>query len=430
MAENDVIDEMNETEEEEDTITCPVCGEDIEPGTENCPLCGAPVGALENNNISGTSIDNSAAIDAMLQSAAMLVEESASLGVAINDEEDDDDTDEEGLTVAGNYDEDPYPAQSVNNVAAPAPQPPTPSPSPVSDPPSIPDPEPVDEQESQTEADASSAPPPAKKTRASRKKSKRDKSAPPTLYAMDENGNPIPEEDDQEDESDTASSKKSAKPKKNKSKNKDKNKENKKAKEKVKAKAKEEVKVKEKNRKKDKDSGASPVLVVFTAIVALALGCAMGFFGKQMFFPDFVVPECQDFAERAVLGVNSVVDGNIYVAEAYVNESGDATQCVFRALTYGAGDSSQMRWFRVKVYNDAPDTVRIYFQLDMNRYNEMINSGDDEQRIQASLLMSNQQEMDRCISEIQSGAEDWNAANAAMLNDSLHFMPEESDNTP
>ena len=405
MAENDVIDEVDKTEEEEeDIITCPVCGEDIEPGTDNCPLCGAPVSALENNDISGTSIDNSAAIDAMLQSAAMLVEESSSLGVAL-DEDEDDDTDEEGLTRVADYDEDPdtvQPERTAPPPAAPAPPPP-PVPAPV--------PPPDDIQRNQTVAVPPSAPPAAKKGRASGKKSKQKKGAP-TLYAVDEKGEPIPGEDE---EIAGSASKKPAKPKKTKNKTKSK----------VKNKGKNKNNDVSRNREKSDSKGGSPVLVIVTAFVALALGCAVGFFGKTMFFPDVVVPQCQEFAERAVLGVNSVVDGNIYVSEAYVRESGDSTQCVFRAVTYGAEDTAQVRWFRVKVFNDAPDTVRIYFQLDMDRYNAMMNSGDDEQRIQASLLMSNQQEMERCISEIQNGASGWDAAIVSMLNDSLHPIPEQ-----
>lgn len=410
MAENDVIDEMNETEEEDDVITCPVCGEDVEPGTENCPLCGAPVGALENNDISGTSIDNSAAIDAMLQSAAMLVEESSSLGVALDDE--DDDADEEGIASAPEYDEDPDPVETEGVDIPPAPVP-------VSPP--LPPPDPV-EKESQTEEVAVGKSSAAKKTRASRKKSKKNK-AEPTLYAVDENGDPIPEENEQET---APAPKKSPKPKKikNKNKNKDKNKE--KSKDRSKDKVRSTDRDKSKVKSKDGNRAASPVLVIVTAFVALVLGCAVGFFGKTVVFPDVVVPKCQEFAERAVRSVNSVVDDDMYVAEAYVKESGDGTQCVFRGVTYGSGDTAQVRWFRVKVYSDAPDTVRIYFQLDMNKYNSMMDSGDDEQRIQASLLMSNQQEMERCISEIQNGVSGWNAASASMLNDSLHPIPQKS----
>ena len=382
MDENDVIDELNETEEaaaEPDVLTCPVCGEEVEPGTENCPLCGAPVGTLENNDISGTSIDNSAAIDAMLQSAAMLVEESAALGVSLDDVEDEpepEEADEEDMAQTEDEEEELDPMEPVAAAAMPT--------------------DLTDEQKSQIAAggmiNLSTTPPPAEEKASPKKKKEKKEKKPettgtPVLYEMDEKGNPLPDQEDKVEAPYTPPvKKKKSKPPKE---------------------------------KKEK-SATSPVLVVAAAVVALALGCAVGFFGKTILFPDAVVPECQEFAQRAVTGVNSVVDGDMYITEAYVAEGGDATQCVFRAAVSADGETAKMLWYRVKVYNDAPDTVRIYFQLDMDRYNAMINSDDNEQRIQASMLMNNQQELDRCISEIQGGTGGWNAANAAMLNESLH----------
>ena len=398
MDENEVIDEMNEAQEpeaDESVLTCPVCGEEVELGTENCPLCGAPVGTLENNDISGTSIDNSAAIDAMLQSAAMLVEESASLGVALDDDEDSDE-EEIGEEEPAADEEEADPMEPVAASAMPA--------------------DLTDEQKSQIEAGgminlstgglpAEAAPAPKKaaskkkakqesaddpdpKKASGKKKGKQESAGAPTLYNMDESGNPIPGEEDLEEAPYTPAPKKSA---------------------------------------KSKNKTASPVLAVVAAVVALALGCAVGFFGKTIFFPDIILPECQEFAERAAAGLNSVVDGEIYITEAYVMESGDATQCVLRAVTVSGDGSAQASWFRVKVYNDAPDTVRIYFQLDMDRYNAMINSDDSEERIQASIRMNNQQELDRCISEINSGTGGWTAANTSMLNETLHPTPVAGD---
>ena len=387
MDENTVVDEMNDAQEEqqeEEVLTCPVCGEEVEPGTENCPLCGAPVGTLESNDVSGTSIDNSAAIDAMLQSAAMLVEESASLGVELDEEEEEDnegeeyaDVDEEG--------EEMDPMEPVNSSAMTT--------------------DLTAEQRSQIEAGGmislSGAPPAAapapkkapkpkqppkpKPPKPPKKKVKEEPAPEPVLYNVDENGNALPD-DLQEAPYVSPSPRPTSSKRKRKS--------------------------------------TSPALVVLTAIVALALGCAAGFFGKTMLFPDVVVPECQEFAERAVLGVNTVIGQNeLYVAEAYVKESEDAAQCVFRAIVDSGDGTGKACWYRVKVYSDAPDTVRVYMELDMDKYNAMMNSDDQEQRIQASVLMSNQQELERCISEIRSGS--WSTANVGMLNESLRPVPEE-----
>ena len=399
MDENKLAEEeMDETEEEE-VITCPVCGEEVEPGTENCPLCGAPVGALENKIIAGTAIDNSAAIDAMLQSAAMLVEESASLGVELDDDDDEEEDEDDGAEQEEYADNgtEPPPAEAPNNITA------------------VPG-DLTDEQKSKLEAGGlinlntgiDDAPPPvsaAKKAAAKKKKKEakppkppkppkaakepKEPKAPaeaPVLYEMDEQGNAITEDDNRKA---ARSAKKAKKPKE----------------------------------QKKSGKSASAGLVFVTAFVALLLGCAVGFFTKLVMFPDVVIPDCQKFAQRAVQGVNSVTDEELYIAEAYVRDSEDATQCIFRAFSV-SNDVAESRWFRVKVYNDAPETIRIYFQLDMKAYEAMINSDDAEQRIQASMLMNNQQELERCISEIQSG-KGWSTASAPMLNEALHPTPVE-----
>lgn len=385
MDENKVAEETDETEEE--VITCPVCGEEVEPGTENCPLCGAPVGALENKVIAGTAIDNSAAIDAMLQSAAMLVEESASLGVPLDDYEDEEEDDEDTEQEYDGGQTETVPMEPANITAVRG--------------------DLTDEQKSKLEAgglinlnagaDDILPPVSAAKKSAAKKKSKKVVKEPkmetkppkepveaPILFDMDEQGNALPDGNERET---VPSAKKAKKSKKN-------------------------------------GKSASAGLVFVTAFVALLLGCAAGFFTKMVLFPDVVLPQCQDFAQRAVQGVNRVTDEELYIAEAYVMDSEDSSQCVFRAFSV-SDDVAESRWFRVKVYSDAPDTIRIYFQLDMDAYESMMNSDDDEQRIQASMLMNNQQELERCISEIQNGKGGWSTASAPMLNEALHPTPVE-----
>lgn len=390
LNEKDVdVAEEEEQEQEDDIITCPVCGEEVEVGTENCPLCGAPVGALENNDISGTSIDNSAAIDAMLQSAAMLVEESASLGVgSLDDEEDANENDEDDMAVE--EEEEPEEEDEPDDVAL----------EPIKSA-TVPK-ELTAEQVNQINSGGmininpgGGDEQPAPKTRRGAKpkppkKEKEKSGSGPILYNIDELGNKLPDNVEPEP---------------------------------MEAPPAPPVQKKEPS-KKEKKKGSSPVIVVLATVVALLLGCAVGFFVKTLFFPDYTVPECQEFAERAVLSVNSVLAQNeeIYIAEAYVKDSGDALQCVFRAFVDSGNDTADSCWYRVKVYKDTPDTVRVYLELDQEEYDALMSSGDQEKQIQASMLMSNQKELERCISEIKSGS--WDAANPSALNNSLRPFTE------
>lgn len=380
LEEKDVDLDVTEEEEKEDDgiITCPVCGEEVEAGTENCPLCGAPVGTLETNDISGTSIDNSAAIDAMLKSAAMLVEESASLGVGSLDDADEDEEDETASEEEPEEEEEEEdegdPMEPTANSAMPS--------------------ELTAEQMDQIKAGGminlsppAEEPPAHKKSAKPKASKKKEKNPEPTLYNVDELGNRMPDDPEPEKEKEprTPPAPKASK-------------------------------------KKEKKKGGSPaVITVLAAVVALLLGCTAGFFAKTLFFQDFPVPGCQEFAERAVLSVNSVIENNkeLYIAEAYVRDLEDSWQCVFRGYVGQKDGTAENKWFRVKVYKDDPDTVRVYFQLDMEKYNELISSDDQEKQIQASMLMNNQKELERCIGEIESGGI-WSTANSTLLNNTLH----------
>lgn len=433
-----------------ETIKCPACGEEVSQDMENCPICGAPTSVLFDNDISGAPIDNSAAIDAMLRSASQFMEESESLGLDDLDifNEDDEDGEEEEETVfkkvtlrelppelseeqkdsiqsggiinlssnggasennpvqvpdytpappkAGGTLPDDLPdfssaAEPSNNgfvdlaqnentrqaeqapVSAPAP-----APVPVSEP------EPVSAEEPEKAKKIKKE----KKSRKDQKdkKDKKDKKVnkgEPTLYEVDENGNP------------------------------------------VKDKSKKEKRVKEKTPKAEKNKkekgGGSPLTVVIAAVIALAVGLCGGYFGKMLFFPDLPVPECQSFAQKSVDAVvKRAIPGDmqIYIAEAYVNDGAYSSQCIFRAFTQN-GDNVASRWFRVKVNHDNESKIEVYLELNNDEYERLRNSENSEDRARAAVLKSNQNELERCIKEANSG-DDWSAANISLLNNSLH----------
>lgn len=390
-----------------DTIKCPACGEVVEADQENCPFCGAPISVLAGNDISGAPIDNKAAIDAMLRSASMLMNESEALGIGSlddpDDEEYDEDEEEEGAAeITAEAPKQNAPAElsaeqkssmeaggvinlSPDSMPAPpkpapsAPQPTAPAPSQAQNAAATPLEDEVLKNFRELQAKSENAAPPEKPPKPPKP---HKKSSETVIYELDEDGNPIIDD----------------KPKKEKKKKK-------------------EAAPKENKRR-------SPVKSLIMVVIALAVGICAGFIGKMFVFPDFPEPSCQEFAAKSVDVVvqKTAANKQLYVAEAYVKEGTYAVQCIFRALVESQ-DTVESKWYRVKVDNDDKKTTNIYLELDPDVYDRLRNSDDSEERAQAAVLKSNQNELERCINEVREG-QGWDAANVTLINNSLHpYVP-------
>ncbi len=398
-----------------ETIRCPGCGEEILQDVENCPYCDAPISVIMNNDISGAPIDNSAAIDAMLRSASQFMEESESLGLGeldIFDEDDEEENQKEEVFKKVTLKElppelseaqkDEIEAGGVINLtpeeeSAPAPAPP-PAPQKkrgkqkqtavssdgfkelepkngASAAPASPS-QPLQPSAKSNAANASDNPAEAQKKESGENSNNNE----PMLYEVDEKGKPI-------------KPKKPKKPKKE--------------------------KIERPKKVKKEKTKSSPAGSVIAAVIALAVGLGGGYFGKMFIFPDLPSPECQNFAQKAVNAAVEEVAGakELYIAEAYVKDGAFSSQCIFRALTQNESDVSS-EWFRVKIDHDTEKTS-VYFELSPDEYDRLRNSENSEDRAKAAVLKSNQNELDRCISEMKAG-DGWSSANISLINNSLH----------
>ena len=398
-----------------ETIRCPGCGEEILQDVENCPYCDAPISVIMNNDISGAPIDNSAAIDAMLRSASQFMEESESLGLGeldIFDEDDEEENQKEEVFKKVTLKElppelseaqkDEIEAGGVLNLtpeeeSAPAPAPP-PAPQKkrgkqkqtavssdgfkelepkngASAAPASPS-QPLQPSAKSNAANASDNPAEAQKKESGENSNNNE----PMLYEVDEKGKPI-------------KPKKPKKPKKE--------------------------KIERPKKVKKEKTKSSPAGSVIAAVIALAVGLGGGYFGKMFIFPDLPSPECQNFAQKAVNAAVEEVAGakELYIAEAYVKDGAFSSQCIFRALTQNESDVSS-EWFRVKIDHDTEKTS-VYFELSPDEYDRLRNSENSEDRAKAAVLKSNQNELDRCISEMKAG-DGWSSANISLINNSLH----------
>ncbi len=343
------------------TIKCPTCGEVVPAGTENCPGCGAPIGVLEGNVGVSTPINNTAAINEMLQNSSILVEESKTLGVGDLDSEPDEDDEE--IQDGG------YEPPSLDKLTA--------------------------AQEKALKAGGvieltppDAPPPPTDKKKEAAPAAEAPAAAPglpgfPAIPGMEEPQNNDPnggvqifEIDENESENDNDAKK-------------------------------------SKRQGQKKKSGLSTVIAV---VLALVIGIAAGFFGKIFLLPDMPVPSCQGFAERSAEAVIRVEGKNFCVLKAYVNEGTAAKQCLINAVAYDEG--AVAHWYRVKVENGSEDTVHVYLEPDQEEYETLKNSDNEGDRIKAAMLSSIWEETQRCISEI--GGDSWVEVNAAALNNKIN----------
>lgn len=352
---------------EDNIIKCPSCGEQVPAGTENCPSCGAPIGVLGDKKAVGTPIDNTAAINAMLQNSSMLVEEGKALGVGDLDSVPDDEDGEDG---AGGY-------QAPAEAAPPSKLTP--------------------EQEKALKSGGVIELTPANPDLTPHPVGAVGGDVPPisgipgipgipggSPMIIEENGGAQIFEVNEKGESE-----------------------------------------KKKRHGKKKSSVLSTVIAV---VLALAIGCGAGFFGKMFFFPDLTVPSCQDFAQKSAEAVMKVASGSgveFYVLKAYVKEGVVAKQCLIRGICDNGGEAVP-KWYRVKVENGSEETVHVYTELNEEEYQTLKNSSYEGDRIKAAMLSSIQEETNRCVEEISGGT--WTEANAAAINNKINPYSTDKDN--
>ena len=145
---------------------------------------------------------------------------------------------------------------------------------------------------------------------------------------------------------------------------------------------------------------------------------------------DLPTPDCQEFAQKAVNTVLEKLSGDqeLYIVEAYVKDGAVSSQCIFRALIEnGNSEDISSSWYRVKIDHDNTNPS-VSVQLDDEEYERLRNSENSEERARAAVLKSNQNELDRCISEAAVGS-GWNSANTSLINSVLHPYSENTQKT-
>ena len=367
---------------------CPACNAEINEGVATCPKCGAPLDALYG--LDTNMVDNSAAIDEMLRSAAQLMRDTEQFSF--------DDEELYGLnnsTPAADTYGDKETAQSVSadaptltakqagelstggvvnltvdsDMAAAkaavrnAPSAPVTAPAAAVVPPASTDFTPVSNDSISEDEDENS----------------------PMLAELDENGEivqPAPEPP--------------VKPEKQKA----------------------EKSVDSPAKNKKTSSGAIIVWIVVMTII----GAVAGFFLHALLFGEKQQGGDYAFAEKAATGLQSSFENgeSLYIFDAYVKNTAAGTECViYGGIKYGTGDMEN-QWLRFMVENTNPDLMNVYYELNEEYYYQLKNSGEAENAIIASVLKNYDNTLKEHIEEIKSGDQRWTRVDENALNEKLH----------
>ena len=384
---------------------CPACNAEINEGVATCPKCGAPLDALYG--LDANLVDNSAAIDEMLRSAAQLMRD----------------------TEQFSFDDDEL--YGLNNTPSPANQPAEetqPEPQPTADPQPVPtlSAKQAGELSAGGVVNLTATSSIAADTAAAKAVARNAPPAPPIApaeavvppassdFTPTSNNNSISEDED--DNSPTLAEL-------------DENGE-------VVVPA-PEVKAKPEKKKREKSDDSAPKskktssgAVIVWIVVMTIIGAVAGFFLHAFLFGEKQQGGDYAFAEKAAVGLQGSFENGetLYVFDAYVKNTAAGTECViYGGIKYGTGDIEN-QWIRFVTENSKPDLMNVYYELDEDYYYQLKNSGEAENSIIASVLKNYDTTLKEHIEEIKSGDLRWVKVDENALNETLHpFAAADSD---
>lgn len=157
------------------------------------------------------------------------------------------------------------------------------------------------------------------------------------------------------------------------------------------------------------------LIIVATVIIALCVG----FLAPLIMFTDFIKTDSEKFAITAANAVNSRLRLNteFYVYRCYVSKGAAAEECMLYGLT-SYGGVEKLDIYRVVVENDDPETINIYYTVDVNseEFQKQLNSSNAEDRIQAAQRQYHNDETMQRDTLIKEGSEDWEKVDCAVVN--------------
>lgn len=155
-------------------------------------------------------------------------------------------------------------------------------------------------------------------------------------------------------------------------------------------------------------------------IVAFAVGIAGGFFIRMLTTGEIDSRELS-FAKTAASSIASTfeTDESLIAYEAYVRFGAEEQECLlYGGKRTGIGEYEN-QWFRVVIDNEQADTVKVYFQLDYDVYDEMKSSGDEQQIVAAGVMMSYEETLQNSIASLSSGTIQWSSVSCDEINSEL-----------
>lgn len=166
-----------------------------------------------------------------------------------------------------------------------------------------------------------------------------------------------------------------------------------------------------------------PRIVLIIAITIIAI--ALGFLSCLLINGKLIKSGEQAFAEQAADAMQSTMDKHqqFVVIEAYSRIRSGKSECVIFGGVKTSFGTMENHIYRILVENDNPSVIRVFYEFDEDVYNELKDSSDSTDRIQASVMKNYAEEFDRAVSEIKGKTGGWTKADAGEINKIIEGKP-------
>lgn len=171
-----------------------------------------------------------------------------------------------------------------------------------------------------------------------------------------------------------------------------------------------------------------PQIIIIIAIAVVAI--VLGFLSCLLINGKLIKTGEQAFAEQAADAMQSTLGDKqqFVVFEAYSRIRAGKSECIiFGGVKTGFG-TMENHLYRVLVENENPSVIRVFYEFDEEQYNQLKDSNDSTDRIQASVLKNYADEFDREVAEIRNGTGGWTKADAGDINKIIEDSPAPNGN--
>jgi hypothetical protein len=163
-----------------------------------------------------------------------------------------------------------------------------------------------------------------------------------------------------------------------------------------------------------------PIKTLIACLCLMALGFGLGYGLRYMMSYGAFAGYTNDIGLRSVRAVETRIpdDHSFKAIEVYVKRNAHTTECIVFGVIFAEANDYTPTYYRL-IINNSDLKGEIFLPFNQTRYNELINSGDPQERLTAATMMGHYESFRLSLSEINSGNPRWEQADIAFINKQL-----------